>query len=1315
MKRGTHQILIGDVRERLKEVAPVTVQMCVTSPPYWKLRSYLDDADPAKQFEIGNEPTPEEYIANLVTVFRLVREALHPTGTLWLNLGDSYNSEPGKRKANDTVGPKQETNAGSVGAGSRSVESLKPGELCNMPHRVAEALQKDGWFWRSTIVWAKKCLSGGTWLYARTAKGDAPAMLKDLVRLRPETVKLWDGQKWVQVVGWARTPERDDRRHLEIEFRNGERVGCTADHRWPTKRGVLAADELELGDVVLSCRLPAPKASMPMCIDEAEFGWLCGFYLAEGCSTPKGVMFAINAKETEAFERIRRVAESLGGTAKMQRRAGCAAAVVVYCKALRELLKDFIPGKNCHNKRLSRKSWMRDDTFLDAVLSGYLEGDGHWDAKIRQWSIGFCNNDGLAVDLRCLCARLGKSCRIRRVTHKTNGRNFPGWRGRIRTASSHHNAREAGEIVAIRASRAREFWDVAVDQEPNLFALSSGILTHNSPMPESISGWRWRRCRVKIKSVGNEADGWQRSPRTYDPAIGGQRYTGAEWLPCPGCKKCTATGGYVLRKGRWRPTTAHEYLFLFSKGRIQQRSIQFADLEPKRVHFGQDLGAQNAPLEAESLCVKLASAFFYAAQTKRNFSLPPFYSEEWKDCTNRVGRDDISSLPAIERLAGYSARLLQADLTTKEFLKEVNSLRAHLAEDDHLLISRILAQRSLSPSGFVDNNATIAINDASEVCKIDFAHNCIIYQQCVSSDYFCDGDAVQELAVGNAPRQQNHKGRDAHRNGDERLRTKAGLADVDARETRNPRSVWTLSSEGFKGAHFACVDDATEALTPTGWKKHQDLADGDLIAAYSKEFDRIEWQPASFHRYDFDGELVAVEKRDTSQRLTPNHRCIVRKRTKRGHDVKVVEAAQLNSRMNLLMTAEWGAPTETGIGLEMAELIGWFVAEGERKRGNIVRIYQSESANPAKVSRIRGLLTSVGAEFKEYRRQRTVGERQSVEITFAVRGQIANRLAEVCPDKKIPWWACDLPLAEAKAMLAGVVDGDGHRRADGRSCIIQKDRDGCERMQVLAIRCGYRALMKPRAAGDYSIYLTSGKWLTLRGGNGVGVSVGREHYTGVVWCPSVRSGFWLARRNGMPFITGNTYPSELVKRCLLAATSAAGCCPTCRTPYAPVVESVRVPTRPGQNTKIKVPSGWDTAPGAHGSFHRDGRGEPEYRERAEVGNRDHERHIAVTRTVGHRPCCRCNSGGPIPSLILDPFGGSGTTAQVATWYGRDAVIVELNPEYAALAEARVATMPRCMVRELGQAKKKVRVAPAGATLFDRCDDPATPAGATAEE
>ena len=126
---------------------------CVTSPSYYGLRDYGVDG------QIGLEQTPDEYIKKLVDVFREVKRVLRDDGTLWLNLGDSYaGSGMGAANYPESASEKQLSNHGSTTASGRAAfipNGLKPKDLIGIPWRVAFALQADGWYLRSDIIWAK--------------------------------------------------------------------------------------------------------------------------------------------------------------------------------------------------------------------------------------------------------------------------------------------------------------------------------------------------------------------------------------------------------------------------------------------------------------------------------------------------------------------------------------------------------------------------------------------------------------------------------------------------------------------------------------------------------------------------------------------------------------------------------------------------------------------------------------------------------------------------------------------------------------------------------------------------------------------------------------------------------------------------------------------------------------------------------------------------------------------------------------------------------------------------------------------------------
>ncbi len=208
----------GDAREVLGELLDESVQCVVTSPPYWGLRDYgtaaWDGGDPEcdhafrsdagvtsqregrsyqqghphrqcrcgairEDQQLGLEPTPEAYVAAMVAVFQDVRRVLRRDGTLWLNLGDCYATGAGKVGTEPGGGDQDERWKGYRGGRNghegkhgyavdgglplgpmtqpnrMPLRGLKPKDLVGIPWRVAFALQADGWYLRSDIIWSK--------------------------------------------------------------------------------------------------------------------------------------------------------------------------------------------------------------------------------------------------------------------------------------------------------------------------------------------------------------------------------------------------------------------------------------------------------------------------------------------------------------------------------------------------------------------------------------------------------------------------------------------------------------------------------------------------------------------------------------------------------------------------------------------------------------------------------------------------------------------------------------------------------------------------------------------------------------------------------------------------------------------------------------------------------------------------------------------------------------------------------------------------------------------------------------------------------
>lgn len=481
----------GDVLDYLGRLDADSVQCAITSPPYFGLRCYGCEG------QIGLESSLEEYLDKLVAVFAEVRQKLRPDGTCFANIGDSYagswgdsghrperSGKNGTQREKSTEWFKREGHPQTNKPPTASVPGLKPKDLCLVPFRLALMLQADGWWVRSVIIW---CLSGGTWVYARTQKGDMPMMVRDLARLESSTVKLWNGEKWTRLLGMAKSVRQGN--ELEFVLRSGERISCTPNHKFPTQQGVLESSEIMIGDVLQRCRLPEPETVKDSLIGE-DAAWFAGLYIAEGSRSGNCINMAGHAKEKERWSRIQKVARMYGGSATCMVN-GNEMTIRVWGKILNAIIDELVTGRIAGDKGFSPVVWRYSNGFIAAMVQGYLDGDGHKDPKNNRWCLSFTRNYNLERDLRTACARLGYQFILKLSTVPYKGKDVATFRGELRMErSGHGNERDMGEVVEIRKSRCRNVYDLGVEDDPHLFSLASGVLTHNSkpsPMPESVT------------------------------------------------------------------------------------------------------------------------------------------------------------------------------------------------------------------------------------------------------------------------------------------------------------------------------------------------------------------------------------------------------------------------------------------------------------------------------------------------------------------------------------------------------------------------------------------------------------------------------------------------------------------------------------------------------------------------------------------------------------------------------------------------------------------------------------------------------------
>jgi DNA modification methylase len=219
----TNTIIQGDALTVLRTLPDDSVDCCVTSPPYYGLRDY------GVSGQIGLEETPEAYKARLVSVFMEVYRVLKPEGTLWLNIGDTYNGSSNGRTLNkDANWIKKTINKNSLnGKCSRTIKvsQIKDKDLIGIPWMLAFVLRDAGWYLRQDIIWHKPC--------------PMPESVTDRCTKSHEYIFLLSKSRRYYFNNEAiMEPAAFDGRK-DTFYKGGEKdMNCTAHERWVVKNGV---------------------------------------------------------------------------------------------------------------------------------------------------------------------------------------------------------------------------------------------------------------------------------------------------------------------------------------------------------------------------------------------------------------------------------------------------------------------------------------------------------------------------------------------------------------------------------------------------------------------------------------------------------------------------------------------------------------------------------------------------------------------------------------------------------------------------------------------------------------------------------------------------------------------------------------------------------------------------------------------------------------------------------------------------------------------------------------------------------------------
>jgi hypothetical protein len=353
-----------------------------------------------------------------------------------------------------------------------------------------------------------------------------------------------------------------------------------------------------------------------------------------------------------------------------------------------------------------------------------------------------------------------------------------------------------------------------------------------------------------------------------------------------------------------------------------------------------------------------------------------------------------------------------------------------------------------------------------------------------------------------------------------------------AQEFESVETTWV------SGNHGRCHDVRTELLTREGWKRHDKLRVGELVATYNTETGCSEWQPLKkIHRSYHNGEMVSLENRYHSFSVTPNHDMLGFARPDRQNKAerksegiwyegftKAKEFVNRYTDGHFLTSAPSKINTPANITDDEIRLAAWIATDGSVKTPEKGRrktfIYQSK---PQYVEEIRELLTRMDVSFSEKTRSREPVDICGVAIktrlqshTFAVLERDRKRVLDLVPEKyQLPEWVWELDSRQFGIYLDTLIKGDGSTWKEGRARNLWGTEEFLDQVQALCIMNGVstRVLENER-----------GYCLSIRNGNKIHPKKDMKSvpYSGLVWCGETDNQTLITRRDGCPLISGNS-------------------------------------------------------------------------------------------------------------------------------------------------------------------------------------------------
>lgn len=319
---------------------------------------------------------------------------------------------------------------------------------------------------------------------------------------------------------------------------------------------------------------------------------------------------------------------------------------------------------------------------------------------------------------------------------------------------------------------------------------------------------------------------------------------------------------------------------------------------------------------------------------------------------------------------------------------------------------------------------------------------------------------------------------------------------------------------------YGCLSDDTECLTKEGWVLHTELDEDTEVMQWDSATGTLSWTtPTKVHRYPYEGELVNLRNRHMDQLLTPNHRVYakIRKHSREPSpdEYTVVEAGDLRAHWHVSVPMAGRLEEGQGPGPEKAYLIGWWLTDAwVHGDGKVCMFSQSKPDTLRKLTA--ALAPYLPSEYVKEGKKDTHND----EHTFYVPGDLSDYLLSNHPERELGWWCLGWDYESRLALYRGLMDGDGSLPSKQHAHTFWSQNQ--ERRDVFVALCvslGMRAYGDDGAKG--CVYVNT-KTSTSQLQHKHRKAAPSVPYKGIVWCLTVPTGAFVARRGEKPFITGNS-------------------------------------------------------------------------------------------------------------------------------------------------------------------------------------------------